>query len=149
MKQVSLLLLGLFLGLAAQAHPSHGGHLVFAGGSIHAHLSWLQGPDAEGAESKMRLEWHDGSTHDLIEPGLPFSVKLWMPSMGHGSAPTKIQKLLDGRGEAVLGTYQVSNMYFTMPGQWEVRITVKRDGREETKTWSVLLDGEDHGGHEH
>lgn len=148
MKTVIGVFAAIFLSTISHAHPGHGGHLVFAGGKIHSHLSWTQGPDAQGGESKMRLEWHDGATHNLIEPGLPFAVTLWMPSMGHGSAPTKIERLLDSQGKAVKGTYLVSNMYFVMPGDWDIRVSVKfPDGREETKSWSIQLDGEGHGGH--
>lgn len=146
MKTIVLILTTLLAGSIAGAHG--GGHLAFADGKLHAHLSWAQGPDAQGGESRMRLEWHDGSNHELLEPGLPFAVKLWMPAMGHGSAPTKIAPMKNERGEALLGTYLVSNMYFTMPGDWEIRITVKHaDGRQETKAWAVNLEGDGHGGH--
>lgn len=43
------------------------------------------------------------------------SVVLWMPSMGHGSSPVKVEKL-------DTGTYRASKVFFTMPGDWEIRI---------------------------
>ena len=150
MKTFFAMVIALFVTGAAHAHPGHGGHLMFAGGKIHAHLSWDQGPDGNGGESIMRLEWHDGATHALIEPGLPFDVSLWMPSMGHGSAPTQIQRVLDNQGQVVTGTYQIRNMYFVMAGDWDVRVTLKyQDGTTETQTWSITVDGDDHGGHHH
>lgn len=150
MKMIFASALALFLSIPAFAHPGHAGHLVFASGKIHAHLSWDQGPDGNGGESIMRVEWHDGVTHQIIDMGLPFEVSLWMPSMGHGSAPTQIQRAIDNQGQAIVGTYQIRNMYFVMPGDWDVRVTLKyQDGTEETQTWSVIVDGEDHGGHHH
>ncbi len=46
------------------------------------------------------------------------SVLLWMPSMGHGSAPVKLDKL----GPA---QFRVTNVYFIMPGDWEIRLSLK------------------------
>lgn len=51
---------------------------------------------------------------------LPYSlhVYLWMPSMGHGSAPVKITKINDGE-------YDVSQVQFIMGGKWDVRFQLK------------------------
>lgn len=131
------------------AHPDHG-HLIFNQGALHAHVRWTQGPDAAGGESKMRLDWRDGSTHLPVEPAVTFGVYLWMPSMGHGSSPVQMQRVLNDKGQPVLGAYSVTNMYFIMPGDWEVRVKVSyQDGREETQAWPVTIGGHDggHGGH--
>lgn len=45
-------------------------------------------------------------------------VDLWMPSMGHGSSPVSLQKL-------DTGTYKVSDVFFIMPGEWEIRFKLK------------------------
>ena len=34
--------------------------------------------------------------------------------MGHGSSPTHVEKV-------DLGTYSVNNVFFVMPGEWEIR----------------------------
>jgi len=47
-------------------------------------------------------------------------VILWMPSMGHGSSPTKIEKLASG-------SYRISRIYFIMPGDWEIRFQLSKD----------------------
>jgi hypothetical protein len=150
----------VFLGLSSISHahpthpappstPSHDGHLVFDGGSLHAHLVWDQGPDAEGGESILRLEWHDGRTHAPVEPGRPLEVSLWMPSMGHGSAPTQVQRSIDSSGQVELGVYVIRNLYFLMSGDWEVRFAVTHpDGQIETQVWSIYLEGDDHN-HDH
>lgn len=45
-------------------------------------------------------------------------VILWMPSMGHGSTPTQTVW-------ADEGTYHVTNVFFIMPGDWEILFHVK------------------------
>ncbi len=148
MKLVLIGLLSVFISCTAFAHPGHG-HLEFSGANLHAHLSWLKAP-VDDSEAVMQLEWHDATTHAIVEPNLPFSVELYMPSMGHGSAPTKIGRAVDDRGNIILGTYRVNNMYFIMPGEWEVRVKVKySDGSEEMRAWKLTIGGEDGGGHHH
>jgi len=48
----------------------------------------------------------------------PLEVVLWMPSMGHGSSPVELEKIDSG-------TYRASRVFFSMPGEWEIRIEVK------------------------
>ncbi len=144
MKSAFLALFTFILTIPAFAH-SEIGHLSFAEGKLHAHLSWIQAPNTKG-EAKMKLEWRNGASHEIVEPNLPLSVILWMPSMGHGSAPTQIQRMLDEQGNVILGTYQVVNMYFMMGGPWEVRVKVKyANGNEEIQAWAVSVGG----GHHH
>lgn len=114
-------------------------HLSFFGGQTHAHITWAAGPQV-GSESKLRLEWRRGSDHAFIEPAGSFDVSLWMPSMGHGSAPTQIRRATDENGQIVTGVYEISNLYFLMPGDWQVLITLKMDdGREDTQMIELLL----------
>lgn len=49
-----------------------------------------------------------------------FSVFLWMPSMGHGSSPVTLKKL-------DTGIYDVSDVYFIMDGDWQIRIQLKNN----------------------
>ena len=53
-----------------------------------------------------------------INPTYTVSTLLWMPSMGHGSVPTKMEQL-------GVGLFRAKNIFFTMQGQWEVRIMLK------------------------
>lgn len=48
-------------------------------------------------------------------------LKLWMPSMGHGSYPVTIERLSQG-------VYKASEIFFTMPGDWEIQIQHLIDG---------------------
>lgn len=49
-----------------------------------------------------------------------FSLFLWMPSMGHGSSPVTIKKM-------ATGVYDVTDVYFIMDGDWQMRIQLKND----------------------
>lgn len=50
-------------------------------------------------------------------PSLP-EVILWMPSMGHGSTPTTVSAI-------DVGIYRVDEVFFVMPGEWEIRFQIK------------------------
>ena len=60
----------------------------------------------------------DGNTR--IPQALRYTpeVNLFMPSMGHGSAPTSVIEITPG-------TYRVTNLFFMMPGVWEIRFQLK------------------------
>ena len=132
----------LFTSLA-QAAPE-ATPLAFAEGRVVALASWVKGPHT-GAESVLRIEWKDENLAAIAVPGA-FKVVLWMPSMNHGSSPTLVQPALDEQGQALLGQYVVSRVYFTMGGAWQVNITLQHPGgAEETQALSVVLKG----GHHH
>mgnify|MGYP000376060174 CR=1 FL=1 len=148
MKQI-VAILGIAFGSLAQAQAQAHDHmdpyhLIFSQGAIHAHADWKTGPQTSG-ESILRVEWQSGSAHTPSEPPGPFEVSLWMPSMGHGSAPTRIQRVLDPQGQPVEGVFEVSNMYFIMGGDWQAKVTLTYpDGHKETQIIDVSLEG---GGH--
>ena len=139
----------LFQSISAQAHPGHEAgliHLKFAKGTVHAHATWKQGPRTP-EESILRIEWKNGADHSPIEPPGTFSVKLYMPAMKHGSSPTQMQRVLDDKGQPMTGVYTVSNIYFTMGGDWDVQVALKNtSGTEEVQTFKVHVDdsGQDH-----
>lgn len=64
-----------------------------------------------------RLNAFDQTTVQLDSQELPQLI-LWMPSMGHGSTPTAIQRL-------DVGTYRASDVFFIMPGEWDLRFQIK------------------------
>lgn len=55
-------------------------------------------------------------TKNGIPTNLPmkYDIYLWMPSMGHGSSPITIK-------EKSVGTYELSDIYFIMSGDWQLR----------------------------
>lgn len=130
------------LALALVSLPAlaaHVIHLTFRAGTVHLHLTWAEGPALE-TENVLRAEWHSGTDHSSIEAPAPFKVELNMPAMGHGSAPTQLERVLDDKGQPIPGVYNVRGLYFTMAGDWEVRVTLKAaDGTEETQKFSVHL----------
>lgn len=46
------------------------------------------------------------------------NLVLWMPSMGHGSSPTVVEQV-------DTGSYRAKNVFFIMPGEWELKFQVK------------------------
>lgn len=142
MKAILLAILAL---TATPAAAAPGARLAFTNGAILADASWVRGPHSP-AESELRVDWKDGATLAPAEPGR-FRVWLWMPDMGHGSSPTKLQPLLDDQGQPVPGAFRVTHVYFTMGGRWEVRVSLKLEGGgEETRSFPVTIDG-GHGHH--
>ncbi len=143
MKSLLTLILLTFVP-AAQAHPSHT-HLVFANGTLHAHAQWTQGPKV-AIESIVELAFKNGADHSSVDAPGPIEVSLWMTQHGHGSSPTEIRQMVDDKGQPILGVYQISKVYFTMGGEWEVLVKLTYpDKSQETKTFKVDLSG----GHRH
>lgn len=127
-------------------HPPLSGHLTFKNDTVHVHAKFPTKPTTE-EESILVLETRDAKTHKTIELADTIEVELWMPSMGHGSAPTQLERALDVEGQVILGTYNVRNVYFIMPGLWQVFVKLTdADGATETQNFEVTIDG-DHGGH--
>lgn len=60
-----------------------------------------------------------------LEPLVEF--KLFMVEHGHGSSPTAVSALADG-------CFQVDDIEFTMPGKWQLRMTI---GEEDSATLNV------------
>jgi hypothetical protein len=87
-------------------------------------VSWIDGPKL--GESKFILKTWDrnhgtlnGPYQDLI---LTPHVFLWMPAMGHGSAPVKIKKIAQGE-------YEISSVQFIMGGKWEIKFQLLKDDK--------------------
>ncbi len=64
-----------------------------------------------------RLNSFDGSPINIDVTPQPIVV-LWMDSMGHGSSPTTVTRI-------DVGTYRTSNVFFVMPGEWQIKFQVK------------------------
>jgi hypothetical protein len=56
----------------------------------------------------------------FTDPKNNFHAYLWMPDHGHGSFPIKVERL--GKG-----IYKMSEVYFTMPGYWDLHLQFKED----------------------
>lgn len=149
----SALVCSLLIGFLAYANGGHGhppmaGHMSFKQNRLHIHASFTNAPTV-GPESPLVLEAKDPKTHQATELTDKIEVVLWMPSMGHGSAPTRIERALDSKGQLLTGVFNVRNVYFVMGGDWEVQVTLTDvQGVHETKSFEVSLENEhDHGHH--
>ncbi|MBC7466329.1 MAG: FixH family protein [Bdellovibrio sp.] len=69
-------------------------------------------------ENTFILQFHQPGSSVAVGVDQTIAIILWMPSMGHGSSPVKIQKIADG-------IYRVTKVYFIMPGDWEIRLQIK------------------------
>lgn len=123
------------------------GDLVFQRQDVYAETSWQIGPRVY-EESILKIQWRKAMDHTPIEPPGLFKVELAMPEMDHGSVPTQIQRILDSRGQPLVGVYEISNIYFSMGGDWDVNLSLlDSDGNEEIQTLKVSLPKEDVGHH--
>lgn len=155
----AMLVLGSTTALAHDGHHDPlAGHLSYKKNTLHIHASFPTAP-VVGQEALLVLEGKDAKTHKPAEINDQVDVVLWMPSMGHGSAPTQVERSLDADGNVLPGVFNVRNVYFIMGGEWEVRVTLTdADGKKETKSFKVIPQGDDghgdhddgdHGGHQH
>ncbi|MFI5390863.1 MAG: FixH family protein [Bacteriovoracales bacterium] len=104
-------------------------HLSFSNDTIHADVTWATGPQNE-KESVMLVKFRAAEKIDNLD----LKVSLFMPEMGHGSSPTKVEKIPGGN------IYKISKVFFTMPGIWEVRVTLRiEDGPKETQAFSLNI----------
>lgn len=86
-------------------------------------------PDEDGYRSFkfrfFRKGQGNSSTGPFVDPGHQFKVVLFMPSMGHGSSPTRVEPLRDSAGNPAVGQYWVKQVYFSMDGDWDIRLQLK------------------------
>ena len=95
--------------------------LSFPRSGLCAALTWTRPPAEEQTGSFELAFWRAGKPESggpYVDPASTVAVKLWMPAMGHGSSPVKI-----AHGDA--GKFQVTDVYFVMPGDWEIHVLLK------------------------
>ena len=79
---------------------------------------WIVGPEVTSINTlKIEFYLNDDPDKKLVSVEDLF-VELWMPVHDHGSSPTEIEDL-DGGG------YLIKEIWFSMPGFWEIRIFSK------------------------
>jgi hypothetical protein len=93
----------------------------FASGACVS-LTWEQRP-TDGAFGSFlfkifRPNLADGSAVPVDPATGQVAVLLWMPGMGHGSAPVKVSRI-------DVGTFRADNVFFTMKGDWEIHVQLK------------------------
>lgn len=79
--------------------------------------AWKTGP-VEAEESVLELTFFDlKNPNQNWNQDLGIEAELWMPSMGHGSAPVSIE--MPEKHRAL-----IKEIYFIMKGKWEIRFHV-------------------------
>ncbi len=110
--------------------------LTFASTKTCASIEWTQGPQSPN-ESEFIVKFWNAQTGNVQgpfqDPPETLSVVLWMPSMGHGSSPVKIEKIQDG-------VFRVRKVFFIMPGDWEIRFFLKNQTTQiDQATFKLVL----------
>ena len=67
------------------------------------------------------LQLSAGSVSPSSKEHTTVEVSPWMPAMGHGASYTPLVT------ETAAGTYKVTDVEFSMPGTWELRVKVTSD----------------------
>lgn len=92
---------------------------------------WDEGPSISVASTLLVIITDQNGKK--VDTPLDFSVYIWMPGMGHGSAPVKVTKLAQGM-------YEISNIFFIMGGLWDIHFEFKKDGKlVEEVIWPLEL----------
>jgi hypothetical protein len=94
--------------------------LSFPSNGLCASLTWESGPSGDD-ENSFTLRFFDGSGA-ARDADAEVYAQLWMPAMGHGSSPV----LVAAQGS---GVYSVTRVFFIMPGTWDLRVQLKRNGQ--------------------
>lgn len=131
----SFLFFGSF-GFANSDQPA--AQLTFNKSGLNATVFWEVSPNLAD-ESVLRIEFKNQQTQKLQDPPADIEAVLFMPDMGHGSAPGDVIKLGSG-------IYRVTSLYFFMGGLWEVRVTVQ-GSPSETQSFRLNLEDEANHGH--
>ncbi len=106
--------------------------IAFTEHNLCASLTWVkQATDSETGEFTLKFwdKTQGSESGPYVTPALTPFVKLWMPSMGHGSSPVHLVATLDAAGAATPGVFSATNVYFIMPGKWEIWVQLKQDAQ--------------------
>lgn len=102
--------------------PADDCRLFFDKSNLCVDLQWEKLPTTSEKGSFVLRFYEKQNNAILLDPTLSVAVTLWMPSMGHGSSPVKIERQAQG-------VYRISNVFFIMPGEWDIRIQLKNEGQ--------------------
>jgi hypothetical protein len=82
-------------------------------------IAWTVGPRSHNSSAFTFSALNKNGSAAL--PAGELEVELWMPAMGHGSAPVNVV-------EKAPGVFEVTNVQFLMNGEWEIRLRWKKNG---------------------
>ena len=106
--------------------------LTFSQVGLCASLDWVKMPaEDEKGEFTLRFWNQNQGTENgpYVDPAQTVFVKLFMPAMGHGSSPVRTSQLKDNSGSSIPGIFDVSEVYFVMPGAWQIIVQL-RNGQQ-------------------
>jgi hypothetical protein len=96
--------------------------LVSDNGAFEAHLTPDPNPPVTGNNT---FDMHLMDANGEAVSGATVTVEPWMPAHGHGSSEEpKVEEKMDGM-------YTITDVVFTMPGHWEVRIDVSHHATDD------------------
>jgi hypothetical protein len=102
--------------------------VTFKAQGLCASMDWVTYPkEGEMGEFTLRF-WQLGkgnASGPYSDPAFPVFVRLWMPTMGHGSSPVETSPFLDSSGLAIPGVYSVKHVFFVMRGGWEIQVQLQ------------------------
>lgn len=96
--------------------------LYFSTENLCLSVSWKTIPTSDNTGSMTLTFYEKGDPDRIISPVNEPHLFLWMPSMGHGSSPVVMNLVSDG-------VYLASEIFFIMPGQWEMRYQLKNGSK--------------------
>lgn len=132
-------IIALTIHLQAYATNQSQWNLKFKNGDLTVVAQFAQAPQS-GVKTQMLLTAYDSQTQTIKAWTDQVKVVLWMPSMGHGSAPTQVEPARDEQGQVIPGVLNVKNVYFVMPGDWQVRVILTNEkGLSETQSFDLML----------
>jgi hypothetical protein len=102
--------------------------IEFPKSGLCATWSWEKLPNSQDYGTATLRFWvknQGTAAGPYVTPGQTVFVKLWMPSMGHGSSPVTTSPKLDSSGDKVPGIFESTGIFFVMPGAWEIWIQLK------------------------
>jgi len=113
----------------AQAAPCA---LPLPAAQLCASIQWDSAPSASRPNAFTLRFWNLESGSEAgpyVSPLQEPFVKLWMPSMGHGSRPVSFSPARDAAGQIIPGVYRVEKVIFTMRGDWDIQIQLREQGQ--------------------
>lgn len=96
--------------------------------ALCASLTWTQVPTSDQNGTFLIHFWKKNESTSFgpyTSPTSQVAVKLWMPSMGHGSSPVTVNPSVDASGALIPGVFEATQVYFVMGGAWEIWIQLK------------------------
>lgn len=133
MKYILLLFALFFSSISLSKKVTHTDcEFFFQKEKICAKLTWTKKPavvDAPTAKDAASFDlqlWDSSKTPDSklnLPTDKSLAVSLYMPSMGHGSEPVIIKK-----DEKTPGLFHISQVLFSMEGEWEIRGRIEKSG---------------------